>query len=273
MSSDAVDSGDTLANRFGKYGLNIPNLSILGPLLAITVSEFALFFGYRGVALWGHLLTVLACLLAPLRVEDDAATLFKVFALVPLFRLVNLGMPVFLELTIYWFPLVYAPIIPGLYVVVSDADVPTPGFDPRTAAVYVLPAALVGVLLAHVEYAIIEPAALIPSWSLANLAVISVVMLGFVGFVEELLFRGILQETLKARVGFVGGLLVASFLFGMMHSAYATPLELLFAGVIGLVFGLVYEWTGSLLVITVAHGVLNVFLFGVIPLRGSVLPF
>jgi membrane protease YdiL (CAAX protease family) len=43
---------------------------------------------------------------------------------------------------------------------------------------------------------------------------------------------------------------------------------LLFAGCLGLLYGITYEYTDSLLLITVMHGVLNVFLFAVVPIYG-----
>lgn len=55
-------------------------------------------------------------MLAPLKLDYDIA-MFQVFALMPVFQLVNLGMPVFFELTVYWFPLIYGPLIPDIYVI------------------------------------------------------------------------------------------------------------------------------------------------------------
>lgn len=238
-------------------------VSIVAPTVAIILSETLLFAGYTTLALWGHLLTVLLCVFAPPYVEGDSQ-FFYLFALVPLFRIVNLGMPIFAELTLYWYPLVYAPLIPGTYLLARAFDIEI-SFNPRLALVLGVPAALFGALLAGIEYAIIEPGPLIPTASAANLALLAIVMFGFVGFVEELLFRGVLQEALEDRIGERAGLLLASFLFGMMHSAYSSGPEIFFAAAIGLLFGLIYNQTRSLGIITISHGALNVFLFGVIP--------
>lgn len=248
----------------------MPNLTVLLPVLGIALSETFLFFGFRGYALGAHFLTLLGCLFGSVYVGGESPQLtLHVFALVPLFRLVNLGMPIFFPLTLLWFPFVYAPVIPGVALVATEYELTRPSLRPRLAAVLFVPAVVAGALLAEVEYAIIEPDALIRSLSLLDLGLIAVVMFCFVGFVEELLFRGILQPVLEERIGSLPGLLVASAIFGLMHSAYAVPAEVLFAGGIGLVFGLIYDYTDSLLLITVMHGTLNVFLFGVIPLAGS----
>ena len=68
---------------------------------------------------------------------------------------------------------------------------------------------------------------------------------------EELFFRGALQPSV--------GLLVASLLFGLAHLLPSWPLVLwsLFAALAGLLFGLLYEATGSLVAPVVAHVLVN----------------
>lgn len=248
---------------------NLLRPAILLPTLAITATEASLYFGYTGLALWGHFLTLLGCVFGPLVLDDDP--MLQMFALVPVFRLVNLGMPTFFELTLVWFPFVYAPLFPAIYVVANGDGVPPIPFDLRDAVRWALPAVVLAAILAEIEFAIIRPEALVPAWTFADAALLAVVMVGFVGLVEELVFRGLLQRALEERLGRWTGLLLASGVFGMMHSAYGTPYELLFAAGIGLLFGLIYDATDSILAVTLVHGMLNVFLFGVIPLGGSTL--
>lgn len=69
-----------------------------------------------------------------------------------------------------------------------------------------------------IEYRTITPEALVPEWSLLQLATIAVVMIAFVGFVEELLFRGVLQAALADRLGTWPGIVLASVIFGLMHA-------------------------------------------------------
>lgn len=245
------------------------NPAFVVPLAVVVASELALFGDRLDLALWGHFLALLFAAVAPLRLED--VELLQVFALVPLFRLVNLGMPVFVELTLLWFPLVYAPVMPAMYLVTRRSDLDPLSTRPRVAAVALLPGAVMGAALAEIEYAIIRPESLIPAWSAPQLLLIGVVMVGFVGFVEEFVYRGALQRALQRRIGPAAGLLVASALFGLMHSAYGSSAEIAFAAGIGLLFGIVYDLTDSLLLISVVHGVLNVFLFAVIPLQGSLI--
>lgn len=263
--SDETSTAHGLLGRLGASGLRTAHLAVVGPVLAITLNEVALYFGFLDVTLWGYVLTLFACLLAPLWFDEETATL-RAFALVPLFRLVNLGMPVFFELTLSWFPFIYGALVPALYLVVSGDD----RLDIRAgfrSAVTLLPGIVVIAWgLAHLEWWTIHPDSLIPAWSPLQVAFLTVVMVGFVGFVEELLFRGILQRTLERRVGYWPGICTASAVFGLLHSGYGNPLEMVLAGAIGFLFGLIYDRTDSLVAVTVLHGLLNVFLFGLLPM-------
>ena len=71
------------------------------------------------------------------------------------------------------------------------------------------------------------------------------------GFVEELFFRATLQP--------VFGLWVTSLAFGLLHypvNRRMIPWTVL-ATLLGLVFGVVYDRTGSLLAVSLAHGLIN----------------
>lgn len=310
---------------------------VLSLTTVIAISEASLFYGYLQYAIWTYCVLLIALSLAPLAFEVEAP-IFQAFALIPVFRLVNLSMPVFFELTLLWFPLVYGPFIPvfvyigwrastddagdqssvesaderratteetglGLpwwlggtsggklrwlarrtrtYLTAPDEPLSTSGsvrhWGSRilvvVAGLLVALANLVSlfvltVYLAEIEYGIITPAPLIPSLELRQVAVLAVVMVGFVGFVEELLFRGVLQRVLERRLGMLPGLLLASALFGLMHSVYGSPMAILFASVVGLLFGVLYDVTDSLVLVSVTHGLMNVFLFGIIPLTGT----
>lgn len=232
-------------------------------LLGIAGSEAAIFYGRIEYALWGHLLTLLVCVLVPLRFEEGRSVL-QVLTLVPAFRLVNLGMPVFTGFTLYWLPLVYGPFIPAAYLVARSRSVAVPLLG-RKRTLLLIPLALpVSAALGIVEYAIVRPEPLIPVWNGPMLVWICVVMFAFVAVVEELLYRGIIQRVFEDRMGRWTGLLLASLLFGLMHSGYGLPRELLFATAIGLLFGVVYDYTRSLLLVIVMHGTLDLFLFAVV---------
>ena len=106
--------------------------------------------------------------------------------------------------------------------------------------------ALVGVVLALIEYQILANPALIPSYSLVELVELSVVMIFVVTLVEELLFRALLQPELVQRSGPIVGILITSIIFGAMQSGFANYYELLFAFGVGLIFGVAFYKTKNL---------------------------
>lgn len=246
------------------------SLAVIVPLLGILLSETFVFSGRLDTALWGHLLTLLFCITAPLVLEEDTEVL-QAFALVPLFRLVNLGVPVAVELTLFWLPLVYAPLLPALYLISRRQAPIRLSLRSLMQLILIAPLALVlSFILASVEYRIIEPASLIPSWNLLNVVILSFVMIGLVALVEEWLFRVILQQSLVERLGTVYGILIAALVFGFMHSAFGLATEIGFAFAFGLVLGIIYKRTDNLLIVILIHGALNVFLFGLFPTQGLV---
>ncbi len=73
------------------------------------------------------------------------------------------------------------------------------------------------------------------------------------GIGEELLFRGVVQAGLVAWWTPATGIIVASLLFGFAHAL--TLSYLLLATLMGLYLGLLYHWTGNLLVPIIVHAI------------------
>ncbi|MBN1235726.1 MAG: CPBP family intramembrane metalloprotease [Methanotrichaceae archaeon] len=182
-------------------------------------------------------------------------------------------MPVFFNLTLYSYSMVYAPMFIPIYYLVKE------GFVSRLEAGltfkgfwFYLPLAItVGFALGWGEYNVIRPELLTRGADLEDVLVLIVTMIFFVGIVEEFVFRSSLQTVLEARLGSVAGLLTASIIFGFMHSGYHLPLELLYVSFAGAVFGLLFWLTKSLPVISLAHGITNISLFLVAPLNPGIL--
>jgi len=93
---------------------------------------------------------------------------------------------------------------------------------------------------------------------LTALVVISLVL---VGPVEELAFRGFVQKGFENSLGKRKGLLIASFMFGLMHIT-ASPHNVVTGFVGGLVLGYVWQKTGeNTTASAVMHGTLNAVAF------------
>lgn len=87
------------------------------------------------------------------------------------------------------------------------------------------------------------------SCTVLDLALISLLA----GLGEEMLFRAILQAWTANRVGVWGGLLIASFVFGMLHAI--TPAYVVIATSFGLYLGWLWILTDNLLVSIITHAV------------------
>ncbi|WP_152424847.1 CPBP family intramembrane glutamic endopeptidase [Natronococcus jeotgali] len=80
------------------------------------------------------------------------------------------------------------------------------------------------------------------------------------------MFRGVVQGRLRESFGPLASVIVASLLFGLMHLFnYSGSVPEMVAGsavivCVSLVFGALYEVSGSLLISSVVHGLYNAIL-------------
>jgi CAAX protease family protein len=240
------------------------NLDLIPPVSLIIIAEMLIFFGHMEAALAIHSVNLVLLILSSIYIENR---IYPALMLLPLFRLLNIAMPVFFQLTLYSYPLVYAPMFLPIYLIMkerifswSETGMTAKGFW------FFLPLALaVGFALGWGEYQVLRPGVLIPDFSIWSVLSLTITMTLFVGLVEEFVFRSALQTVMEERLGAIIGLMVASILFGFMHSGYHIPLELFYVSFAGIVFGLLFWITKSLPVIAIAHGVTNVSLFLVAP--------
>jgi hypothetical protein len=138
---------------------------------------------------------------------------------------------------------------------------------------YAILGLVLGIALAEGEYRIITTEYMIPDLSIVNIIGLSIVMIFFVALIEELIFRSILQTRLEESFGMLPGLIVTSILFGIMHSGYGNPYEILLTAGVGLLLGYLFQRTRNLPFIVMTHGFTNIFLFGIIPHLGPGLGF
>jgi uncharacterized protein len=240
------------------------HIDLIIPVFLILLAEFMIFLGHPSQAMLIHALNLIVLALSSIYIDNK---IYPALMLMPLFRLLNVAMPVFFNLTLYTYSFVYAPMFIPMYFLLKE------GFISRFQAGltfkgfwYYLPlAASVGFALGWGEYNVIHPQLLTPSTHIKDVLILIVTMIFFVGLVEEFIFRSSLQTVLSEKLGPKAGLLMASIIFGFMHSGYQIPLELLYVSFAGVVFGLLFLLTKSLPIISLAHGVTNISLFLITP--------
>jgi membrane protease YdiL (CAAX protease family) len=84
------------------------------------------------------------------------------------------------------------------------------------------------------------------------------------GFVEEFIFRGVLQRTAVEAFGW-RGIIYVSLLFAALHMGFLSLIDVVFVFCVALFFGWVVKKTGSLLGVALAHGITNIILYLVAP--------
>jgi membrane protease YdiL (CAAX protease family) len=86
------------------------------------------------------------------------------------------------------------------------------------------------------------------SCTVLQLALISLLA----GIGEEMLFRGVIQETLSTWINPMTGIILASLLFGLMHPI--TLFYIVLAALMGAFLGWIFIVTGNLLPAIITHG-------------------
>ena len=243
-------------------------LYIAIPVLCIGIAELLLFYGKVGAAVWFHIGILLALSLSNLFIKDPRVhEIYIPLMLLPIFRLVNLSMPIFFKTTLYTFIFAYSSlIIPVAAIIIHQwKSLEEIGITRKHLLAYTVISVPLGFLLGLGEYLTIRTGYLIPDLTFKNLLMLIIIMVFFVGLIEELIFRSILQIRLEQALSVQEALIITSLLFGLMHSGYGTFNEILYTGFVGLILGFLFYKTKSLPFVVVLHGFANVFLFGILP--------
>jgi membrane protease YdiL (CAAX protease family) len=238
------------------------------PITAITLIELLIFGGRLKEASIAYTLLLLALSFSiAITKMNDIRKIYQALLLLTIFRLVNFSMPVFFERNLYSFVFIYAPLaIPITFATIHQKVVYEKKRDTlRRIWIYLPLSVLVGLAFGQAEYTIIGARELIPDLSSTNLLILIIIMVFIVGLAEELIFRSILQTSLEEFFGPAGGIFLASLLFGIMHSTYGTPYEMVYTFLVGGFLGYLFYRTRSLPLVVLIHGSMNVFLFGILP--------
>lgn len=199
--------------------------------------------------------------------EQPLARLLQALALVPLIRIVSLTMPLGRFEETYWFLAAGLPVFAAALVIMVGL-----GLRPRDVGLhigwprlYLHPLVIIfGLFLGLAEYHILHPEPLIDELTLSQFVVPALVLLFATGFLEEFIFRGILQRTATAALGPLA-ILYVSLIFAILHIGCRSGTDVLFVFLIALLYGWVARRTGSIIGVSVSHGVTNIALFLLVP--------
>jgi len=199
--------------------------------------------------------------------ENPISSLFLSLSLAPLIRIISLSLP------LAYFPRYSWYLLAGIAVFSATlALMRIMGMGLRDAGVTFnkpfvqLTVGATGAPLGVIEYFILKPEPLALGFDPLELTLLALALIFFTGFVEELVFRGVIQQTAVASLGRKPGVLGVALVFAILHIGWLSMLDFLFVFLIGLLFGLVVLKTGSIVGVSLSHGLTNVVLFLIMPL-------
>ena len=237
-------------------------------LLAITIAEVVSVYV---VPVWGivcHIIILVTVILrSALTSGQTHQQLLLSLALVPLVRIISLSMPLANIPQIWWYPIVYAPLLVAALQVMRllGFSLEQVGLNFKRIPVQ-LAIALSGFVFGVVEYIILTEEAQATGLVLQETRLLAAfLLLACTGFVEELIFRGVLQRSAVEAFG-SWGIIYVSLLFAVVHLIHQSLIDIAFVFVIAIFFGWVVKKTGSLFGVTLSHGIANIVLFLVAPL-------
>lgn len=187
-------------------------------------------------------------------------------AFVPLIRVISLALPLTHFPLISWYLIVSIPLFAAACVVMSLLKLHLwNGVGCGRKWLSQLAFAPTGIAFGTIEYLILQPEPPVSITSWWGVFIAAVILLICTGLLEELIFRGIMQRTAVERLGRLWGITYVAIIFAMLHLGYGSPLDILVVLAIGLLFGWFVAQTGSLLGVTLSHGLTNITLFLIIP--------
>ena len=187
-------------------------------------------------------------------------------AVLPLIRILSLAVPAAIVPIVYWYLEIGLAGTEGVLLVMRRLDLTPHDVGLRLAPVAeIVTVGLIGAMLGIPAYLIAGRLDLGHGGGLVGLAIASAVVIIFVGFFEELLFRGLIQSAGTALFS-RGGVLLSVGATVVMYSASLNPRYVVFAALVATFFGLVTRRSGSIAGPIAGHAALALMQLVVLPI-------
>ncbi len=245
-------------------------------LILVAVAEFSMTLDHPKICIISHAIILFVLLFHSVLEWDKDEYLSRflmALLLVPLIRILSFSLPYVHFNLVSWFIIVSVPIFIAILTIMwlqglrpKDVGLFRPKLTLRRmpiAAGVILVAIPIGVT----EYFILKPNAL-PGLEATDFISAVLIFIICTGFLEELAFRGVLQYNAVRLLGKWVGIVIVSAFFGLLHAGNISPwnLDCVLAFSAGFLFSIVRERGGSIYVISIAHGLINIVLFLIAPL-------
>lgn len=235
-------------------------------LACLVAAEILIALAYPLVGLACHALLLIGLTLdAALAGSADERKLALSLTLAPLTRLLSLSLPLAQLPLIAWYPIISALVLTAAVIVIRQARISRLqlGLSARNLPLQLL---LIGggLGLGALEYTLLQPKPLTADLSWDAIWLPALILMVCTGFGEELIFRGVLQAAATPILGRAAIIYVA-LLFAAMHIGYLSPANIAVLFAVGLLFGQIVRWGGSIIGVSLAHGLTNVTLLLIMP--------
>jgi membrane protease YdiL (CAAX protease family) len=245
--------------RSNRLALDIGYIVVPAYLVAIAAAEaIGVFIGVvLSTLCYGLLILVLLNHYA-LGERASYRRILPILALAPLLSILSLILPVKQVPQIYWYAMVGVPVLMAVALTARLLGLSWTSLGLRVTAL--LPQVMItlhGIPLGLAGFLIARPEPLLPSLEWQNIAIGSAILFIFVGFTEEIIFRGLLQQVTVERFG-RAGMLYSSILFAAMYIGSLSPSYVIFMGLVGLFFSWCVYRTGSIWGVALAHGIMMI---------------
>jgi len=113
----------------------------------------------------------------------------------------------------------------------------------------------------------LAPERIVDEFTFENIFIGTVNIAIITGFIEEFMFRGLIQNFSK-NIFKRGYILYTNIIFATMHLVWGSYIEIGFVFLIGLLFSFIYLKTKNLIIVSTIHASINFFLYIIYPILG-----
>ena len=255
-----------------------PRLTVISAYLgAIAGAELltAIVNAEAGLAVHGVILLVLlnhALTLGPFTAPpagrmspEPARVLVPVLALLPLLRFFSLTMPTRGLSPLFWYLLIGVPLLTAVVLIVryihySPVDARIWGWSVQQGLI-----AATGVPLGIIAYVAFHRVPVVDSHEIPYLIIGAGILVVFVGLLEELIFRALLQPYLCSLFGATRGVLITAAMSAVFSSGSRSPVTMLFTFVVAAFYGWFVYTNRSIMGVAISHGVIAVMTILLLP--------
>jgi uncharacterized protein len=235
-------------------------------------AEVLLVFFEPWVGLTCHWILLFFCLVQSVFNNDlELNDYILGLSLIPITRIMSISMPITKLPQLVWYPLIYLPLLAAAFVVIrvsglkmKQVGLVIEGNLIKQVILGLLIGLVLGSAVGFIEYLILKPQPIISGLSFEQLWLPALVLLLTTGFVEELIFRGVLQTLSEPVMGKIG-IIFNSALFAILHWGFLSILDVLYVFIVAVIFAVIVKKAKNIFAVTMAHGVANTILFAVAP--------